>query len=273
METLESNGITIYFEPQERAAAEQIRMVCECCASILNQDWGLKVPSKMRVYVMTSWKDFMFQSSTGRRRFMLKVTYPLWARRVQQMWDKAGGWNLPAKDAPVVGIKPSRLIQEGDPGIGEHLFIEEPNPDRKVQQVACHELVHAFTSHLKFPMWLREGFAMLMVDRYFEVPTVKRESLDLLEGEYSQSEAQEYRDIKIKDEKYTAFQVARGYWLTRYLYENLPELLRSFLHERLPRTEMEEKVAGALKIDPEELWVEVDALLVNYFTKLETPTK
>lgn len=272
MKTLATNGITIYYEPQERQTAEQIQLTCERTSSIVNQHWGLKVPPNCCVYVMTSWKDFMFQSSEGSRRLLLKVTYPLWAKRVQSMWETAGGWNLPAKEGPVIGIKPARLIQEGDSSIGDHVFVEEPDPDSKVQQVACHELVHAFTSHLKLPMWLREGFAMLVVDRYFERPTVKRESLELLEGEYSQSEAQEYRDIKIKDEEYIAFQVARGYWLTRYLSETQPDLLQSLLLERLPRPELEAKVANALEIDPEDLWTDVDALLVDYFEQLETPT-
>lgn len=272
METLATNGITIYYEPQERATAEQIRQACERSSYIVNEHWGLNVPPNCRVYVMTSWKDFMFQTSAGRRRFLLKVTYPLWAKRVQQMWETAGGWNLPAKDGPVIGVKPARLIQEGDPSTGELLFIEEPDPDRKLQQVTCHELAHAFTSHLKLPMWLREGLAMLAVDRYFEHPTVKRESLELLEGEYSQSEPKEYRDFKIKDPKYLAFQVARGYWLTRYLDETQPDLLRSLLLKRLPHPELEEKVAVALEIDPEDLWDDVDELLVDYFEQLEAPT-
>ena len=49
----------------------------------------------------------------------------------------------------------------------------------QVQRIACHELVHAYTAHLKLPAWLHEGLAMLTVDRFFERPTVKRESRDL----------------------------------------------------------------------------------------------
>jgi hypothetical protein len=272
MEKLITNGITIFYEPQERATADQVRLACERSSSIVNEQWGLKIPPNSRLYVMTDWKDFMFQSSAGYRRLFLKVTYPLWAKRVQQMWNSAGGWNLPAKDGPVIGIKPFRLMQEGDPSFGGLVFIEEPDPDKKVQQVTCHELMHAITSHLKLPLWLREGFAMLMVDRIFECSTVKSESLELLKGEYSGYEAEEYREIKIKDPEYVAFQVVRGYWLTRYLAETKPDLLRSFLLKRLPRPELEAKVTGALKIDPENLWDEVDELLVDYFEQLEAPT-
>jgi len=272
METLVTNGITIFYEPQERTTANQVRLACERSSSIINEQWGLKIPPNCRLYVMTDWKDFMFQSSAGKRRLLLKVTYPLWAKRVQQMWDSAGGWNLPAKDGPVIGIKPFRLMQEGDPSFGGLIFIEEPDPNRKVQQVTCHELVHAITSHLKLPLWLREGFAMLMVDRIFECPTVKSESLELLKGEYSGYEAEEYREIKIKDPEYVAFQVARGYWLTRYLAETQPDLLRSFLLESHSHKELEAMVANVLEIDPEDLWDEVDEILLVCFEGLEEPT-
>jgi len=267
MQTLTTNGITIYYEQQERHTAEQILLACEHTSGIVRDHWGLKIPANCRVFVMTSWKDFMYQSSTGSRRLFLKVTYPFWARRVQQMWDVAGGWNLPAKDGPVMGIKPARLILEGDPGFSQKVFIEETDPDRKVQQVTCHELVHAITSHLKLPMWLREGFAMLMVDWYQGSPTVKWESLDLLKGEYQQSEAKEYRDIK--DEELVAFQIARGYWLTRFLAKEKLEILRDLIQELHPHPELEANIASALNIDPDDLWDEIDAFLVEYYEQLK----
>jgi len=45
----------------------------------------------------------------------------------------------------------------------------------KVQQIACHELVHAFTSHLRLPVWLHEGLAMVTVDRLLQNQSIQGE--------------------------------------------------------------------------------------------------
>lgn len=269
METLTNEEFTIFYEPQERSTAEQILQACERCSDILGKNWALKVPANCRLFVMTSWKDFMFQSSTGSRRRLLKLTYPFWAKRVHQMWETTGGWNLPSKEGPLIGIKSAHLIQLGDPEISKQIFIDEADPYRKVQQVTCHELTHAFTSHLKFPMWLREGLAMLVADRFFERPTVKWESLDLLKGEYQQFEPEEYKDIK--DDDFVAFLYGRGYWLTRYLAEKKPEILREILQDQHENPELEAKIAVALGIDPEDLWDEVNSFLLDYYRPVKAP--
>jgi hypothetical protein len=58
--------------------------------------------------------------------------------------------------------------------IGERIFVKTDDVT-KVQQIACHELVHAFTSHLRLPVWLHEGLAMVTVDRLLQNQSIQGE--------------------------------------------------------------------------------------------------
>lgn len=56
----------------------------------------------------------------------------------------------------------------------------------------------------------------------------------------------------------------RGYWLTRYLEETRPALVKALLAERLSREELEETVAAAYGKDRERFWRELDRELATY---------
>ena len=50
------------------------------------------------------------------------------------------------------------------------------------------------------------------------------------------------------------YQYVRGYWLTRYLEETRPGLLKGLLSRRYPHDELESQVATACGKEWEELW-------------------
>ena len=58
-------------------------------------------------------------------------------------------------DAATTGVKPPRLVQLADRRAGDQIFVKEKDIGEKVQSITCHELAHAFTSHLRLPAWLK----------------------------------------------------------------------------------------------------------------------
>jgi len=54
----------------------------------------------------------------------------------------------------------------------------------------------------------------------------------------------------------------RGYWLTRYLVETQPELVRKLLSQRFSHQELEGLIASALDVPQKTFWQEIDQLVV-----------
>ena len=50
---------------------------------------------------------------------------PFWFLRVKKIWRFAGGWTQRYARWSAIGVKPPRLIKQGDRTLGERLFVEE----------------------------------------------------------------------------------------------------------------------------------------------------
>jgi hypothetical protein len=59
----------------------------------------------------------------------------------------------------------------------------------------------------------------------------------------------------------------RGYWLTRYLDETQPGLLKDFLSKRYQYDEFEREIATAAGKGLEGFWGEIDEVLVSHFNQ------
>ena len=226
-ETL-ATGLTLHYDPGEAEAAELIREAIQKTVTLNGDLWGLDTPADCRVYIMTSLSSFVFQSAPWPARIALGLTFPLWYFRQKRMWPYVGGWEKRYGDRVVVGVKPPRLIETGASEIGDQIFIRQEDVRDKVQSVTCHELTHAFSSHLRLPSWLKEGLAMVTVDRYFGEATVRPDTLEALDraSQNAGSDA-----IDVRDPAAVVQQYARAYWLTRYIEETRPGLLKELLAE------------------------------------------
>jgi hypothetical protein len=259
------NGLALFFSAEEQNSAELIQQACERSVRLIQENWGLDIPKDCRIYVMTSWFGFVFQSAPWPWRILLALTLPLWAMRAQQTWALAGGWEQRYGQRRAVGIKPARILQLSDKRLGDRIFVKEANIDEKLQSITCHELTHAFTSHLRLPAWLKEGLAMVVVDRFFDKPTVQYETLAVLEHSSDQHNPDGYQKLRLEDERAVVYLYARSYWLTRYIEETRPGLLRDLLSHGCPHNELENRIARAYEKSLEEFWEEIDEVLVSYF--------
>lgn len=265
VERMKLDRLTLFFDPSERQAAELIAGACTQSVRLILESWGLDVPDDCRIYVMTSWLHFMFHAAPWPWRIWMGLTLPLWAGRARKMWPVAGGFHQPYGRRRAIGVKPPRLMVQTEHMIGERLFVPAENQDleRKARHAACHELVHACTAHLGLPMWLNEGLAMLTVDRFAGEPTVRQDTLQTLARAPSSSAPMSYQRLRVEDRDAVLYHAARGYWLTRYLAEVHPDVLRQLLVRHLDRPAIQRLVAQGIGLDPETFWEAIDRVLIE----------
>ncbi|NIM95221.1 MAG: hypothetical protein GTO18_16105 [Anaerolineales bacterium] len=265
------NGLTLYYADGEEAAAEIIGSAAAESEGLLNELWRLVVPEDCRVYVMTSWREFLSESAPWYWKIPMVLTFPLWAARVSRLWRFAGGWAQRYGNRQAVGVKPPRLLESADTSLGERIFVKLEDVDEKVRRITCHELVHAFSSHLRLPSWLNEGLAMVTVDYLAGEPTVKVETLETLRSRAGRDRPKGYRQLSVKDPDSMIYHYVRGYWITRYVLEADPESLVSLLKERMRSKELEQKLAASMEMSREQFWSEIDGIVANYFEKKYSP--
>lgn len=270
METMVIDGLTLFFDAEERDTARLAQDTCEKSIGLLKEYWGLDTPEDVRVYVMTSWLHFVFHSAPWYWQPLLALSLPLWYFRVKSLWRVAGGWAQSYGKRRAIGVKPPRLIQLADKGLGDRIFIREDQIDDKIRHITCHELTHAFTAHLRLPMWLNEGLAVLMVDRLLGRPTVKAETLDALARSTGSKALKRVGAITEKNQDAVIALYIRGYWIARYLEEVRPGLLKSLLSQRLSHAEIESKIAGSLDLDRQDFWNSIEGIVASYFRQPST---
>jgi hypothetical protein len=257
-------GLCLYYDAAQGEAAQLIGTACERSAQLLHQHWGLAIPADCRVYVMTDWRRFLFHSAPRPWKVYLALTLPFVARRASQIWPYAGGWALQYGSRRVVGVKPPHLIEASNRSLGEQIFTQDRDLNEIVQSVTCHELAHAFTFHLKLPTWLHEGLATLSMEHYLDRRIVREETLEGLSLLSPVQKRGAPTRLRVDDPQMLIAQYTRGYWLTRYIDETKPELLKELLAERISPEELEEKVASAFGKDRESFWKDIDRELISW---------
>jgi hypothetical protein len=187
--------VTLVFDPGEQDTADLIGGACANAVRLIQQSWGLKTPEDCRIYVMTSWLGFVFQSAPWHWRILLGATMPLWCFRARRTWPYSAAWTQRYGRRVAIGVKPPHLLEQSDRSIGVRMFVEEKDMKVNVQHVTCHELTHACSAHLKLPAWLNEGIATVTVDRFLERRTIREETLELVRGFLPKGAPPTYREL------------------------------------------------------------------------------
>ena len=270
MEKISFHGLDLFYDEQEKESADIIQKACEKSIRIAKEKWGLPIPAGCRVYVINSWIHFLFHALPWHLNILMGLTFPLWYKRYQRKWQIAGGWSLPYAKRPAILVKTIRLLTLSDQSLGKEIIVNLESPADKLGHITCHELIHAMTTHLKLPMWLNEGLAVLSVDYFLGRPVVKSETLDTLDQSEKVSDPGRYRKLSVKDSDNLMYHFVRGYWVTRYLVEMKPGLVNSLLSNRMTHCELEKRVASAFGLDSQAFWNWVNNALVSHYKKSET---
>ena len=263
--TTSIDGLAVHYEADEQDAAEIVREACEKSDRLIRQHWELDTPKDCRIYVMTSWRQFVFHSAPWPWKVLLGMLYPLWSFRVKRLWAYAGGWVQRYGKRVAVGIKPPRLLLQAERGIGDRIFVRDTDVRKELEHITCHELTHAFSTHLRLPMWLHEGLAQVTVDRYAGQQMVRQETLQALADPARETRPAQYRGLRAGDADRLVYHYVRGYWVTRYIEDVKPDLLREMLSLRHRQKALESLLAQAFGISRETFWTNIDSEVVAYY--------
>lgn len=264
-------GLRVIYRADDTEAAGIVEEACLRSMQLIADTWGLQVPGDCRVYVMTSWLRFMFDSAPWPWRLLMAVTLPLWFSRIRSLWRYAGGWTQRFGGRTAVGVKPPRLMSTADKSIGERIFLREEDVTQKVRHVTCHELTHAFLAHLRLPSWLNEGLAMVTVDRFFDRPTVRQETLATLTQQSRAGRPQDSARMNLADKDTIIRHYVRGYWIARLLAETDLAFMRDLLRARTSRRELESRIAAKLGVSAKTFWTEVNTIVLSHFGQPAPP--
>ncbi len=267
LHSISIDGITLHYDAREADTAELIQQACSRSIHLLREGWNLHPPNDCRVYIMTSWQGFLYHSAPLVWKLLLAITWPLWFWRFRKLWPLAGGWELSYGRRHTVGVKPPALLEASDKRLGSRIFMREEDASKKIQHITCHELTHAFTSHLRLPAWIKEGLAMLVVDRYFEAQTVRADTLHLLESRPAVRGAGNLNRLRLDKDDNILYLYASGYWMVRYLDEQHPELLRQLLSKKHKPAEITGRIATTCGLPSKDLQNKMNEMLVSHFKK------
>ncbi len=264
---LKIDEITLIYSKKDEVESKLIGEAIAETVKVLKNTWDLNIPENCKVEIMRSPMKLLFKYNPWWKKIILALFLPLVYPQVLKVWKMAGGWNIPYDDGPVVGIKPAGMLERTEESISNNYISDEKDPDLKIKQVACHELTHAFTAHLKLPMWLNEGLALYAVDLYFNRQTVEANTLRYLsslrletpEKRIEQSSRSGIEDILKR--------ISFGYWLVRYLQENKNTVLNDILNEQQDEESIKASISGSLGISEENFWQEAGGMLMEYFDR------
>ncbi len=265
MSTKKIGNIRILFDGKETRTADLIAECCEATFKLAAGQWGLSPPNDCRIYVMTSWLGFLFNSAPPKWKLSLLPTWPLWMPRIRRTWPYSAAWTQRYGKRIAIGIKPPRLLERSDKRIGSLLYIEESDFDRKIKNVTCHELIHACSAHLVLPMWLNEGIALYGAEEYAGTPMIRPETLTLIREYTPKAEPPSYSRLSRMRIDRIAYHDSRGYWIVRYLEENHPGLVKSLLTHHRYESEIEDIISAQLGIEQSDFWQKIDDILTGYF--------
>ena len=104
------SNVMLVFDPGEQDTADLIGGTCEKAIQLTQENWGLELPENCRIYVMTSWLGFVFQSAPWPWRILLGATLPFWGFRARRTWPYSAAWTQRYGRRVAIGVKPPRLF-------------------------------------------------------------------------------------------------------------------------------------------------------------------
>lgn len=265
MKSITTSGLKVYYDQDEIGAVDGIVNACERSVQTIQESWQLETPRDCRVYIMSSWPRCVFLGAPIGSQIILGLTFPVWYSEFKKRWNYSGGWSQKYGERQVVGIKSPRLFAEIPDAIGESIFIQEDDLDQKVLSIVCHELTHAYSSHLRLPNWMHEGLAMVSADRCLGKPNVLPDTLQLLKTRNAEQSSNADLQLNSQSRDEIILQYVRGYWMTKYLVDNHPELVIELLQKKLDPKELESKIASAVGIAQKRFWQEANERVYLFY--------
>ncbi len=135
-------NVVLVYDPGEQDTADLIGGACEKVIQLAQENWGLEPPDDCRIYVMTSWLRFVFQSAPWSSRILLGVTMPFWCFRARRTWPYSAAWTQRYGRRVAIGVKPARLLEQSNRSMEVRMFVEEKDMKIGVKSaVDCYSVI------------------------------------------------------------------------------------------------------------------------------------
>jgi len=270
MQSRINDSIAVFYDPNEQDTAELICGAATKALHLIHENWGLESPQDCRIYLMTSWWGFFFQSAPWPWRILLANSFPLWCFRARRTWPYTGAWTQRYGRRVAIGIKPPSLLAVSDKRIGMLMYVDEKDTKIKIRHLTCHELTHACSAHLKLPAWLNEGLAAVTVDRFLEKRTIRTDTLELLRRYVPKGSPPTYAQLSRLDAEAIAYYSVLGYWFVQFLEELHPGFLKRLFSSSPDPRKIENDIAVQFGVELDGIWVEIPGMIVTHFETKET---
>ena len=192
----------------------------------LQQMLGLSLRRDCHIFVTDDWRETL--PYLLRTKLLVTLWYPS-RRSYNAGWQTAAGWAMSDWRRSAICMK--KTIDRSKASAGKRIFLPKSYAGT-LDGIFVHEATHILTQHLGLPLWVNEGIAMLAVELYRGEQTVRPDSLTLLQKNPSGLLTNSYRGFVRNSAEIVATKYAAGYWLTRFLHEQHPDLLAKFLHKK-----------------------------------------
>ena len=107
---------------------------------------------------------------------------------------------------------------------------------------------------------------MVATDAFLGQPTVRPETLSEIAGTLAVMQQMDAQVLNLDDPEATVRLYLRAYWITRYLDEAHPDVLRKLLSQRLPTYGYEDQLATDLGVETDQLWQSLSSQLAAHFS-------
>jgi hypothetical protein len=256
-------GLTIIYREGDENDACFVQNACSRALPVINNLWNLSAPKESRILITCSPIAPIFRFAPWYRKLYYGITFIFWTQSLRDRWRTLAAFT----SHNWIAMKPIRALVASDASIGKRIFHKTDDPETKLTHIVSHELTHVCSRHLKLPMWLNEGLALLTTDVCLGQNTIRSETLEILGRSVKRYAPQEYARMTSMTEETIVAHYARGYWITRYFREQHPETLRSLLSQRLKRRQLEEKLAAAVGLERLHFWDKIDKMVFSHYTK------
>ncbi len=247
--------------PYIELAAETIRQSLPLIESL----WGVQPPPQTRVYLHSSWLRALLHGAPLDGKLAVLLGLPFQYIYLNRLWKLAGGWTHRFPMVSLVTVKSPPHLRQSDTSLGQKLFIKIEDEADKFRLTLSHELTHAFSLRLRLPLWLSEGMAMLTSDRLLGVQTVLPETLAFTQRAAQRKPQRFEARVSLRRPEQILEMYARGYWITRYLLEHQPDVLRSVLAKPMNPADLENQLARALGWPRGQFWWHINAAVLRAY--------
>jgi hypothetical protein len=279
METKCLGDATIYFRHTERQTAALIEEVYARSVPLLHSMFGLRPAKELRFVVLATHWGFVRHCIPRRQKALVLVYLPFTLGQIKRIFAAGCSWTAEHKDHVLVGVKAIQSLGSL-PELLQTSWADPTSPalsgEEWLRAWVRGQIIGACCQPYRLPDWLHAGIAGLIRDHVSEPPskpaglarllerfgTLDMEVAPLCNPEQANSLPQEARD-KLAAPDFLA------YWVTRFIEESRPGLIRSLFQSGCRGKAFEREIAAALGIDPTRFAADVVKLAAAHFRQTE----